>query len=131
MQVRLTHAAGAFLILTVGHVLVSLYDYYNEVEWSDALLHAIAGSAMALLWLWVFQQNYLERTIGQFSAIMAAVFGSFLWEIWEFAYWNFFPLLAGYEGRLDDTLADIMMGMIGGAFVALVDNIITHAHTQK
>lgn len=109
-------ALGAWLSRTLG--------WYNAYWYTDVILHILAGIALGLLWIVINRKNHASSwLVFCISIISFAVFGSVLWEFWEFAGWWITPSRTQfYLATLDDTLLDILCGAIGGllsAFIAL------------
>lgn len=102
-------ALGAWLSRTLG--------WYNNYWYTDMVLHIFSGIALGLLWVAINQKNHPSSSfIFCIGVVSFTVFGSVLWEFWEFAGWLITPSHTQfYLGTLDDTLMDILYGAIGGA----------------
>lgn len=92
--------------------------WYSEYWFTDITLHTISGVWLALLAISFLKDRGFILLV---SATSFAVFGSVLWEFWEFAGWRLTPAqVPFYIPQLPDTLGDICCGMVGGFVVSLV-----------
>lgn len=109
-------SAFLFGIVALGALLSRTLGWYNDYWYTDVILHTISGIALGFLWIVISQKNHpsfwFVFTVG---IVSFAVFGSVLWEFWEFAGWMITPSRTEfYLGTLNDTLLDILCGAIGG-----------------
>ena len=106
----------AFIVLSL--ILGSYFNFYEKFPWWDDLLHAFYGAAFALVGFLIIQYISTKRNIENdiliiclFSFCFSVAFGA-LWEIYEFAYDQFF---SGNMQRTDqgtgvtDTMNDIIL----------------------
>ena len=108
-----------------GAVAVRHYD--SGKVWIDIPLHALGGMFFALLFLWAAGNTFpmrsvRERFVVSMAIIGAAVIGSVLWEVFEFALLTLAPSLAQtakwYSLRVSDVLSDLFAGLVGGMIAA-------------
>ncbi len=96
---------------------VGLYD--GEIIWIDNILHIMAGSAVALLWLALAKEKYKKISFTILFVFLLAV----IWEIIEFGFLKIFPIYALkysiYPLNFMETIGDIFSNLVGGgiAFV--------------
>jgi len=104
-----------FILVTIAAFLGRHYGLYAEFWYYDIILHTLSGMAMGAVWLWlVRKEKYKNRWLLLLSVIMAGVFGSFLWEVWEYVGTYFMPASAEfYMPELGDSLGDIACGLAG------------------
>jgi hypothetical protein len=104
-----------FSVVALGAWAARSWGWYNEYWFTDIALHVIAGIALGLLWLSLLGRSFPYRHILLLSTISFAVFGSVLWEFWEWGGWFFFPAYTDfYVPSYTDTLGDITCGLCGG-----------------
>lgn len=106
-------------LVAVGHSVSKANGFYNTYQFADITLHILAGIMFGSLYIW-YARKYMQPWFLIFvSAASFAVFGSYLWEIWEFYAWQIWPERMVYVPRFADTLGDIACGMLGGAIAPL------------
>ena len=106
------------LLVGLGHIISRKNAYYADYWYADIFLHITAGIAMSLFWLGLAGNP--SKKADYISIILFAVFGSFLWEIWEFTGLHVIPDKIIYKPTLSDSLGDIVSGMSGGMISALL-----------
>lgn len=116
MRTYFYSSSAIFGIVTLGAWLSRTLGWYNDYWYTDVILHILSGIALGLLWVAINQKNHnvswFALSVGMISF---AVFGSSLWEFWEFAGWMIIPSHTQfYLGTLNDTLLDVFCGMVGG-----------------
>lgn len=116
------------LIVAMGSFLARSFGWYNDYWFTDIILHTISGLWLGLFFLAFTQEpSKLLRSVGTVSF---AVFGSVLWEYWEYAgYLLTRSKVPFYIPQLSDTLGDITCGMVGGIFLAIIVTIFTKQKT--
>jgi len=133
-MIRLRTIITLTVILTALHLAAIFLGLYRGKVWVDIPLHLIGGALLGLFWIWLLEQSSTRHKFGEpsplfigFSITGFSLFGSFLWEIWEFL---FSTLASGpafflkiYSFTVSDVLSDMFFGIIGGAAVALWNNI--------
>jgi hypothetical protein len=115
--------AVLFAIISVIGLCAHAFGWYQEFWYMDIILHTLSGVMFGLFWLGLTYKEKIESNfISLLTITMAGVFGSFLWELWEFGGAYILPGIAiAYTPDLADSLGDIACGM-GGAFVLAVMN---------
>jgi hypothetical protein len=105
------------LLVGLGHLISRRRAYYGDYWYADIILHVSAGIALALFWIGLAGRP-MKRS-EYLSVVLFAVFGSFLWELWEFSGLHLVPDKLIYKPTLPDSLGDITSGMVGGIIVSL------------
>jgi hypothetical protein len=104
------------LLVGLGHLISRKNAYYANFWYVDILLHISAGIALGLFWIGLVGKP--NRKSEYVSIILFSVFGSFLWELWEFSGLHIIPDKIIYKPTLSDSLGDIVSGMSGGLLVS-------------
>lgn len=118
------------VLLTALHLSAIFSGLYQGKVWVDIPLHITGGALLGLFWVWILELPLARQKFGLpskmfigFSIISFALFGSFLWEVWEFLFSTFASgpalFLKIYSFTVSDTLSDMFFGMIGGIAVAI------------
>ncbi len=106
--------------VTVFHWIGTLNDLYVNVFWYDIPMHYFGGVWVALCAMWVISTRYIPCISHLFSplGILGVVlFVGIAWEVLE--------LLLRFNavtdvGYISDTLADIVMDMLGALSVVYI-----------
>lgn len=106
------------LLVGIGHIVSRKEAYYGNYWYADIILHVSAGIAMAVFWIGLVGKP--KKKSEYISIVLFSVFGSFLWEIWEFTGLHVIPDKLIYKPTLSDSLGDIVSGMGGGIAVSLI-----------
>ncbi len=107
-------SAVLFAVVAIGSWAARNWGFYNEYWYTDVILHLIAGMALGFL-ATAFDRREKRRLGVILISIGAAVLGSFLWEVWEFAGWRIMPAHTRfYTPELADSLSDMACGLAGG-----------------
>tara|TARA_Y100000310_G_C20465506_1_gene707436 strand:+ start:246 stop:644 length:399 start_codon:yes stop_codon:yes gene_type:complete len=110
-------------IITILHIVSVVFGLYSKGIPLDKPQHILAGIVFGLIWIWLLESRKakLTKPIFIISTISFAVFGSFLWELFEFAILNLAPSFANnfkiYSPNLAEAITDIVSGLIGGAII--------------
>lgn len=121
------------VLLTALHLSAIFSGLYQGKVWVDIPLHIIGGMLLGFFWVWVLERSSARQRLGSpskifigFSIISFALWGSFLWEVWEFLFSTFASgpalLLKIYSFTVSDTLSDMFFGIVGGLITALWSN---------
>lgn len=118
-----------FALVALFSFLSRREAWYNTYWYTDVILHFTSGVALGLLWIALTKNdaNRLQTSSLLFiiGAISFAVFGSVLWESWEFAGWRITPSHTQfYIPELGDTLSDVFCGLLGGVLAATIYMIL-------
>lgn len=123
-QVRAIHIALLLVLMAVIHFSAIPLGLYQGKVWIDMPLHVMGGIFFSMVGLLLFQKK-LDGTsnfIKIFSIISFALFGSFLWELFELGFGYLFPSGAGYfklySFTVSDALSDMSFGIFGGIIVS-------------
>lgn len=117
-----------FLVVAVGSFASRHFGWYFNYWFTDIILHTISGIMFGYIWLSFTDRFSIPRALNVFIIILFAVFGSFLWELWEYAGYVFFPAhVEFYKPEIGDSLGDIASGMLGG----IIAGVMNFFHTQK
>lgn len=111
-----------FIFVAVGSYYSRINGWYGEFWFTDVILHTLSGVMFACVFLWIFKNSDSRNKWPYIiAAVLFSVFGSYLWEIWEYLGWKYFPERVDfYEPTLEDSLLDIFCGFIGGLIVMVV-----------
>lgn len=121
MNKDLKTAIILFAVQLAAFPIVRVYDLYSRFGLTDVLLHVEAGIMFGFLWLWLTRHVHMPKQYKYFTLIMFAVFGSLLWEYWEY-YGHFFitpDLTRNYIPELADSLTDIASGFMGAVILCV------------
>lgn len=113
--------AGLFTIISAIGLCARMFGWYDEYWCTDVVLHTLSGGMFGLFWLGLtFEENYKSKFILLLTLAMAGVFGSYIWELWEFCGTWILPGIAiAYVPMLGDSLSDMACGMFGALIIAL------------
>lgn len=113
--------AGLFLFISVMGLCAHTFGWYHKYWFADIVLHTLSGGMFALFWLGLsYKEKYKSKLILLLTLTMAGVFGSYIWELWEFGGAYILPGIAiAYAPNLSDALGDIACGMFGALVVAI------------
>jgi hypothetical protein len=112
-------STACFAFVALGSFVSRHMGWYNSYWFTDIVLHTVSGVAFSLIWLGIARRS--ANLISLLGGVSFAVFGSVLWEFWEFGGWKLIGRLTPfYVPQLADTLGDISCGMIGGLLIALI-----------
>lgn len=115
-----------FGLVGLGAWLSRSMGWYNDYWYTDVILHTLSGAALGFLWIVISQKDVSSKIVLCVGVVSFTVFGSVLWEFWEFAGWMITPSRTQfYLGKLDDTLLDIFCGAIGGLISAGAHAVVT------
>jgi len=113
--------------MTVIHFLaIPLGMYQGSNIWIDKPLHIMGGMAFAMIGLLVVQRKLAnaDLSVGGFLILSFALFGSFMWELFEFVLFSWFNeyalRLRLYSPTVKDALFDMLFGLVGGLIIALI-----------
>jgi len=132
MRIKLFHIAGVVVIITLVHFLAVSFKLYEQTVWIvDGPLHLVSGVVLGMVWLLALQvfssRNILELSspfLVATSIAGFALFGSFIWELFEFSFWKLLPEYATayklYSPTPTDLLSDISFGFIGGVIMGTI-----------
>ena len=108
--------------------LSSVFDLYDVLWWFDIPMHFLGGVSvgyMSVLFLRFWKEENLIQIRSKFLFVLIVVcavsFIAVLWEFWEYFMVNYFNLdwNLGYE----DSLFDLLMGMLGGLSVGVFSKV--------
>ena len=140
-MVKKIHIGILFLAIAIAHFSFYRFDLYNTITSLDKPMHFAGGSFLALLWLWIVQQqqqaNLPTNKTGDkqqtaklhfltliFSLIGFVLLFGITWEFFEYLSWIFLSdfgrYFALYDPLVSDLLADLLMDLVGGIVVGLV-----------
>ena len=99
-------------VLAVCHYLSLHFYLYWIYPWLDIPMHGVGGSVVALGWYAArdFSDHLPERTLGLWSTLAVVLAVALAWEAYE--------VLIGISidepGYWSDTVADLLIGLLGG-----------------
>ena len=127
MKNQLFRWAFAVVVLVgVLHLAGTIYDFYWNSFWFDALMHFLGGLAVGLifLWLWyvsgLFEKNIPSKREAMVAALTFAMLVGIGWEIFEYAYGIAVPVGGNYPV---DTFHDLLFDFVGGTAAGLLGQI--------
>lgn len=127
MKVRLWHILVVVSFMFAGHFTAVAFNLYAKTPlFVDGPLHFLGGVLLGMIWLFILdiiEEPITSNLLFAASIIGFALFGSVLWEVFEFTLSHAYPTLA-WKYRLlsfsvDDLLSDVLLGFSGGAVVAI------------
>lgn len=120
-KLLLISSTTLWIAVSIGSALSRRHGWYGTYWYTDIILHTLSGVALGLLWIGVNKKpEQTSRTLYVVSVMSFAVFGSFIWELWEWSGLHFTPSHSQfYKPELGDTLLDITCGGTGGLAVAV------------
>ncbi len=109
-----------FIAISILGVCAHSLGWYQDYWYADIILHTLSGIMFALFWIGsTYNETPKSKLSYLISIVMAGVFGSYLWELWEFGGAYILPGIAiAYTPNLADSLGDIVCGMFGALFIA-------------
>jgi len=129
--INLKTIIAIIMIMTIIHVFAIYYDLYSGDVWIDMPLHFVGGFLAGVVGYWAMSFRFIGEKFGQlnllatcFVLISISLFGSFIWEIFEFILLNCCESWAR-AGRLisptvPDLLSDMVLGVTGGILFVVV-----------
>jgi len=116
-------------VLIVGHFLALVSGMYEGKVWIDIPLHFFGGMLLGFGWLLFIQRPHMQAVFGApsklflgLSVLAFALFGSFVWELFELAFsvWaaDVAHAVKWYSPSASDALTDMLAGFAGGVFAA-------------
>ena len=127
MNVKFFHVVLILTAMVALHFTANAIGMYeSRIIWIDKVLHIMAGSAIAMLWVWFLQRrNLVSRdSFLLFSSVVGFVaLVAIGWEIVEYGFWRTLPNYATiyniYSPNIFDLLSDVVFNLIGGSLFAL------------
>ncbi len=106
------------------HFLNSTYHWYDQIWWLDIPMHLIGGMWLALLFVYLFEKNFLKLKDVHFLKALVLCLGfvallGIFWEFYEYladvyVYKVHSLFLVTNPKNYPDTLSDIVNDLIGG-----------------
>lgn len=119
----------SFLAIAIFHSLSLANSWYWIFTWLDIPMHFLGGAWLAIFFFFALDQAGVgivrkEKSapfLRAFFVVGLVVLFGVLWEFMEFFY-DLFISRSGYalamQGNSGDTMGDLFMDIVGGAFVA-------------
>jgi len=113
------------VIILLLHIAGIIFNLYEKKVRIDIPQHILSGAIFGLIWFWLLESNAqnFSKSLTGISIVSFAVLGSLIWEFFEFALWNFAPILAKniqlYSPRVGELLGDMLSGLTGGIAIVL------------
>jgi hypothetical protein len=121
MNKYLKYSIGLFVLVGIGTYFARTLGFYNTYWFTDVILHTISGVAFGFLMLSIIGKEKISRKLEFFILIGFAVFGSYVWEVWEFSGFHIMPgVTEFYTPELGDSLGDIACGMLGAILLSIL-----------
>jgi len=130
-MINLKTIIAIIIAMTIIHIFAIYSGLYTGDVWIDMPLHFAGGFLAGMMGYWAMGFRAIGEKIGElnllatsFVLISVSLFGSFLWEIFEFALLNCCESWAR-AGRLvsptvPDLLSDMVLGVTGGILFVVV-----------
>ena len=111
------------VFVLVTHIFLLFFNIYRIFPWLDIPMHFIGGASLSITYFLILQfsqkENYLRiNSFFKVLFIFALVsLTTIFWELFEFSV----SYTTGWisQGDLQDTMADLILGMLGGLFAAI------------
>ena len=130
-MINLKTIIAVIIVMTGTHIFAINYGFYTGDVWIDLPLHFTGGFLAAMMGYWAMRLRGISELFGElnlftscFILVSFSLFGSLIWEIFEFS------LLYCCEswartGRLispsvSDVLSDMSFGVAGGIFFVVL-----------
>lgn len=106
--------------------IVGSLGYYESLPWIDIPMHLLGGAAVAFLFIEGIRNLKSKITLKNkpIELIIIVSFVSLMAVLWEF--FEFFLGVIGSQAwqlGLEDTLLDLLMGIVGGLLIGLLIDI--------
>jgi hypothetical protein len=107
------------LVVVLGHILGSLYHWYDHYFFLDVIVHFAGGAwvVFAAFAFIPFFRGISSRKKFMLSLAFAALTVGAAWEIFEFVIDRYYS--PGFQGSPLDTLSDLIIDSLGGIAAAL------------
>jgi hypothetical protein len=126
-KIKFWHILAVTLLVTLLQTFAVVSGHYDgDKIFIDKIEHILGGVGFGLFWLWVLNQRAWSGSLPlvALSTVMFALFGSFIWELFEFFVSanlaEVSTTLKLYSPHLRDALEDMTSGLLGGIVVSLV-----------
>ena len=124
------------IFVLFAHIFLILFsNFYELFPWFDIPMHFLGGIAVGYSYFLILQ--YLQRkNYLRINSIIRVVFIFALVSLTAM-FWEFFEYFAGHltgfvlQGDLDDTILDLIMGMLGGLVSAIFFEIASIKDISK
>lgn len=125
MKIKFSYVVTVAVILAAAYMGTLFTGSYGGRIWVDAILHLLGGMFLGIFWLWVVGRRFpwSPKSLVVISIPVVALSGSLVWEALEGLLRIFLPHVAsvlGFNSPIDDTISDLVFGVIGGLTVAAV-----------
>lgn len=119
MRKEFIYSLFIFVIVGIVTFFSRKLGWYNNYWYTDVILHFLSGVGFGLIWLGLDKES--KKPLATVLACVSfAVFGSVLWEYWEYFGWHITPSHTRYYiPEMGDTLSDTFFGLIGGLVAAI------------
>lgn len=118
--VKLSKTVAYFGIFLAGlNAVASFLSWYQLIPWFDSLMHFLGGVWVAYLvtWLYViFTKGQRDVNKAKFLILFLVFIVAFGWEVYEYIAQDFLGI-GNALATFDDSVVDMIFGMIGGAFI--------------
>ena len=130
-MINLKTIIAIIIAMTIIHIFAIYSGLYTGDVWIDLPLHFAGGFLAGMMGYWALGFRVIGEKFGElnllatcFILISVSLFGSFLWELFEFSLLNCCESWAR-AGRLisptvPDLLSDMALGVTGGILFVVV-----------
>lgn len=116
----ITMAAAPFFVFMAGYYLDQFTAAYQILEWPNRLMHFLGGLSITvpifIVLKWAKANKFISTSshwVDFLLLVMGAMFVATFWEYHEYIHDTYFPSLHLAQPSVDDTMKDMVMGMLG------------------
>lgn len=113
-------AVAPFLVFMLGYCLENFVPIYQLLEWPNRVVHFLGGLSISvpifIVLKWAKANKFISTSNKWFDfllIVMSAMCVATFWEYYEYASDKFFPGPYLSQPSVDDTMKDMIMGMLG------------------
>lgn len=126
LKINKTIIAIVYFYCIFSLVLGSMWNFYDNIEWWDILMHILSGVILGIIGSLIFD-NYSHKSktsnsIRFLFVLGIACTGGILWEMYEFTVDTLFKLdtqlssVSGVRDTMWDLITDFLGGLIAGFY---------------
>lgn len=119
-------AAAPFVVFMVSYYLDHFTSVYRVFEWPNRLMHFLGGLSISVpiyfTLKWAKANKFISTSNKWFDFILiviSAMCVASLWEFHEYFHDKYFPGPFLAQPSVDDTMKDMIMGMLGSMMFVL------------
>lgn len=119
-------AAAPFFVFMISYYFDQFTDLYRAMEWPNRVAHFLGGVSISvpifIVLRWAKANKFVLTSSKWFDyllLVISAMCVASFWEFYEYFHDKFFPGLYLSQPTVDDTMKDMIMGMLGSISFAL------------